>query len=189
MFSYCIATRSHFPAHSLLSLCVVVLLFDAPLAVSQKNQATINTTNPYPKILELNWLNEQFLIKQRNRIETFSRRHFGKSLETGKRNIPILQRIINEALIPKEDKMELQALGVLLGDAFVAYDKALAWQVYEDLDGKSHAVCVSDTEHCLFPVTMLSRRIEAGAPVNVQRIYEKGLNIIKPVLPKRAYFR
>ncbi len=188
MFRNCISPHIRFTPKSILSVCAITLLFCAPLALSQKNQATINTTNPYPKILALNWLNEQFLIKQRNRIEAVSRRHFGKSLEIGKRNIPILQRIVNEELIPKEDKMELQALGVLLGDAFVEYDKTLVWQVYEDLDGKSHAVCVSDTEHCLFPVTMLSRRIEAGATVNVQRIYEKGLDIIKPVLPKRAYF-
>ncbi len=188
MFRNFISTCISVSPKRILSTCVIALLFNTPVAVSQKNQATINTTNPYPKILALNWLNEQFLIKQRNRVEAVSRRHFGKSLEVGKRNIPILQRIVNEELIPKEDKMELQALGVLLGDAFVEYDKTLAWQVYEDIDGKSHAVCITDTEHCLFPVTMLSRRIEAGATVNVQHIYEKGLDIIKPVLPKRAYF-
>lgn len=164
-----------------LSLCSIQ-------ALSQKNLATINTENPYPKIFPLNWLNEQFLIKQRNRIEEVVRRNFGQSLKIGEGNIALLQRVVNEAKLDMDDKMTTQALGVVLGDIFTEADKRLIWQVYEDELGKSHAVCVQETKHCVFPVTMISRRMEAGAPANVHNIYKKNLDALKSVLPKRPYF-
>lgn len=166
---------------------VLALLTLSPFSIAQENLATIHTKNPYPIIHEPNWLNEQFLIKQRNHIDEITRRHFGQQLQIGLTNIPILQRIIDQELIPNSEKLELQALGVVLGDIFLKYDRTLVWKVYEDEEGKSHAVCINDTKHCLFPVTMLSRRIEAGAKVDVMKIYNKGISLIKPVLPKRPY--
>ncbi len=158
-----------------------------PYAMGQTNLATFNAENPYPKILELNWLNEQFLIKQRNRIEEVVRQNFGQSLKIGAGNLALLQRIIDQEVLEIDDKMSTQALGVVLGDIFTDVDKRLIWQVYEDELGKSHAVCVVDTKHCVFPVTMLSRRIEVGAPTDVRKIYQKNLTALQNVLPKRPY--
>lgn len=172
---------------TIAALLLLVSTLGSPLAYSQENLAKINQKDEYPIIRAPNWLNQQFLIKQRKSIEEVTRSNFGQSLKIGKGNIPILQRIINEELIPIENKLKLQALGIVLGDIIVEYDRKLAWQVYEDAEGSSHAVCLLDTKHCLFPATMLSRRIEAGATVDVRRIYEKVLGLIEPVLPKRAY--
>ncbi len=166
---------------------IAFTLILSPFCFAQENQATLNIQNPYPIIHEPNWLNEQFLIKQRAFIEELTRRHFGQQLQIGKSNLTILQRLIDQELIPPSDKLELQALGVVLGDVFLKYDRSLLWQVYEDEDGKSHAVCVSNTKHCLFPVTMLSRRIEAGAKVDVMKVYNKGISLIQPVLPRKPY--
>ncbi len=146
-----------------------------------------NDNAALPRVVKLNWLNEQFLIKQRQRVEVITRRHFGQPLKLGKRNIPILQRIIDEHIIPTEDKLELQAMGVILGDIFVASHRNLSWQVYEDELGKSHAVCVDKTPHCLFPVTMISRRIEVGGTADVNRLFNKGMNAIKGYLPRLPY--
>lgn len=165
-----------------------LLLLSAGFSQAQQNLAKINPVDAFPVVRDLNWLNEQFLIKQRKSVESVTRSKFGQSLKIGQGNIPLLQRIINEQLIPTDDKLELQALGVVLGDVIVDYDKILVWQVYEDEKGSSHAVCITKTEHCLFPVTMLSRRIEAGVPkVDVRRIYNKAIDLIKLDMPKRAY--
>ncbi len=161
--------------------------FFSTASSAQENAATINTQNPFPRVRELNWLNQQFLIKQRQRIEGISRRYLGQSLQTGTRNLPLLQRIVDENRIEHDDKLALQALGVVLGDILVHQHAKLAWFVYEDEQGSSHAVCLEGSEHCLFPVTMISRRVEVGAPVNVAKIYEKSVEMIKPTLPKLPF--
>lgn len=143
----------------------------------------------YPNILELNWINEQFLIKQRERVDLLTRSKLGRQLSTGARNLALLQRVIDEELIESTNTIELQALGVIMGDSLIAQEKNLLWYVYEDELGKSLAVCVKHTEHCLFPITMLSRRMEVGVKPKVERIFNKGLDAIKPHLPRLPFSR
>lgn len=144
-----------------------------------------------PQVLELNWLNQQFLDKQRLRIDELTRKHFGDQLKTDddpkNLNLILLQRLIDKNVIPASDKMTLQAMGVVLGDAYVRKHDKLRWLVYEDQLGKSHAVCVDGSKHCLFPVTMLSRRIEAGIKPNVNQVFTDGYQTIKGYLPKRPF--
>ncbi len=170
---------------------IILVLFLASMATatySQKNEAALfGSESQYPVVLELNWLNEQFLIKQRNRLEKITRKHFGQQLKVGEKNFPLLQRLVDEKTIPVDDTLELQAMGVILGDIFVEYHKNLSWRVYEDEQGKSHAVCVDESQHCLFPVTMLSRRIESGLKPNVKRIFDESVANMRPYLPKLPY--
>lgn len=172
-----------------LSLAFALLLSGASncFAQSANNLSYGAENDSFPRILELNWLNEQFLIKQRKRIEEITRVNFGQSLKSGKNNIPLLQRIIDEQIIEPDDTISLQALGVILGDAFADSNKNLAWKVYEDELGKSHAVCVEETKECLFPVTMLSKRIENKTKPKVEDVYQKGLDAMQPFLPKLPF--
>lgn len=157
-------------------------------AFAQDNQATLFAEEEtFPKVLELNWLNEQFLIKQRKQVESLSRSKIGTALKTGLLNLPILQRIIDESLIEPDDKEALQALGVVLGDAYTAKHRDLEWKVYQDDLGKSHAVCVVNTKHCLFPITMLSRRIAAGITPNVDKIFNENFELLKPHLSRLPF--
>ena len=175
--------------HVKITLYFTVLLCTYSLPVfAQNNQATLFAKEEaFPKVLELNWLNEQFLIKQRKRVETLSRSKLGTPLQTGEQNLPILQRIINESLIEPEDTEALQALGVVLGDAYDAKHRDLEWRVYHDELGKSHAICVINTKHCLFPITMLSRRISAGISPNVDKIFNENFNLLKPHLSRLPF--
>lgn len=162
---------------------IFIVCFTAP-AHAQDNQATLFAPeSQLPRVTDLNWLNEQFLIKQRKRAEAITRRHFGLQLKQGQGNIPLLQRVLDENILASDDTEDLQALGVVLGDAYVARHRELSWRVYEDELGKSHAVCVASTKHCLFPITMLSRRVEAGAEPQVEQVFDKGFALIKPYLP------
>lgn len=171
-------------------LCIAIVFITSSLhAVGQQNKATLFSQQgkEFPRVLPLNFLNEQFLKKQRNRVEVLSRRHFGKNLGQGEKNIDTLQRMIAEDILEKTDTEELQALGVILGDAYVASHNKLSWRVYQDDLGKSHAVCIDDTKHCIFPITMLSRRIEVGTKPDVNRVYKKGFDAIKQHLPKLPF--
>lgn len=166
-----------------ISIYVVVLAFTllpVPAADAQAEK-------DLPKILPLNWLNQQFLDRQRTLADDLVRINLGQRIHSQKSDLELLQRLIDTQTVTSEDKQSLQALGVVLGDVYTLERKELQWRVYEDDLGKSHAVCVVDTQNCLFPITMLSRRIEAGLKPDVMKIYQKGWNELQPYLPKRPF--
>lgn len=140
-----------------------------------------------PKTRELNWLNENFLEKQRKDASALIAAHFGQQLHGDKKDITLLQRVVNDELIPRNDTLQLQALGVVLGDIYVKENPVFQWRIYEDELGPSQAVCIKDSVHCLFPITMLSRRMELGLKPNVQRIYNKGMEEMALFLPRMPY--
>lgn len=153
------------------------------------NEQAIYNDYKESKTRDLNWLNEQFLAKQRTRIDDITRENFGRTLSSDTSNLELIQRIIDEGLIEKEETLELQALGVILGDAYVDRERSLVWQVYMDELGQSHAVCVKNSDHCLFPLTMLSRRMEVGIKPDIDRIYDKGLQAVKGHMPRMPFSR
>ena len=168
---------------------LLTILFVAAYGAADPNIAVevYGADNQFPKITDLNWLNQNFLDQQRKRVDDMSRTHFGQQIRRNKSDLRTLQRLIDSGAVKGSDKIELQALGVVLGDVFVAETKGLQWRVYEDELGKSHAVCLEGTKNCLFPITMLSRRLEAGVAPEVNDVYQKGLMDMSPFLPKKPY--
>ncbi len=163
-------------------------IFISCSTAAQKSESLVyGESTDFPKILATNYLNDQLLIKQRNRVEDITRKNFGKSLKIGNKNIPLLQRILDENIVDAKNTLTLQALGVVLGDVFVDTHRNFEWKVYEDELGKSLAVCVKSTKECLFPVTMISKRVEAGTKPDVANIYKKGLDAMQPFLPKLPF--
>lgn len=141
----------------------------------------------FPRVRDINWMNSTYLEKQRRRIDNLARSDVGRQLHGNTSDIATLQRIVDRELIPSDSKEMLQALGVVLGDVYVAENKDLQWMVYEDAQGPSHAICIKDTKHCIFAITMLSRRMAVGLKPNVQETYTKGLNLIKPFFEKLPF--
>lgn len=130
----------------------------------------------------LTWSDKNELKRKSANIDNLGRRHFGKGLSGTTADIDLLQRIADRKLIKKSDKQMLQATGVALGD-ILKNELQLDWMVYEDKYGRSRALCVPKTEHCLFPTTMLSRHLEIGASVNVFETYERAVKLIDPYIP------
>ena len=146
-----------------------------------------NARDAEPKIEELSWISQSFMSEQRITVDEISRKNFGTPIRGEKSDLQTLQRIVDKQLIDKDDKETLQALGVVLGDVFVKDVKELEWKTLEDHIGRSHVVCVKDTTNCLFPITMLSRRMEVGLKPKVNKIYNDALAEIKPFLPKLPF--
>lgn len=140
-----------------------------------------------PSIRPLNWLNENFLERQRKSINEKVATHFGRKLQGNMKDIAILQRIVDEGIIPKDETQELQALGAVLGDVFVHEIKEFEWVIYEDELGATQAVCIKKSKNCLFPITMLSRRMEVGLKPDVHKIYLSALEDLSGFLPKTPY--
>ena len=166
---------------------IYAVLFYFTFSILASPSVDAQAESDYPEVLQLNWLNRQFLDRQRTLADDLLRINLGQRIHTGKSDLELLQRLIDAEAIDSDDKQSLQALGVVLGDVYTTERKELEWRVYEDDLGKSHAVCIVGTKNCLFPITMLSRRIEAGLKPDVVEVYRKGLEELKPYLPKRPF--
>ncbi len=137
-------------------------------------------------ILPLKQGDIQNMDKQRQIIDDLARRYLGTQIRKQRNNdLEVLQKLLDKRLIRKDQTLELQAMGVVLGDLYV---KALGvhWVVYRDRAGKSRALQWSNKQDVLFPITMISRRVEAGIQVNVTQLYNKGLSILESNMEKAA---
>lgn len=136
---------------------------------------------------ELSYLDNQYMRSQRNLIEDTVRRSLGSSF-TGDPSfdVPVLQRLLSEGKVLPHQRQELQAMGIILGD-LLAEKLGMEWVIYEDDLGRSRALQLNGTDNFLFPVTMISRRVEAGNTTPVQAIYDKAVTTIEPLIPPKPF--
>jgi len=81
-----------------------------------------------------------------------------------------LQALLAAEVFSPEQTYELQSMGIVLGDAFVQ-DMGFHWIMVEDEYGRDPAIKFRDTSVLLFPLTMISKRIEQGDAVDVLDLY------------------
>jgi len=160
------------------------LLFSFILSLSVNAQAGDKTK--VPEVNPLGWFSKNHLEKQVARIDDLARRELGAQVRGNKTDLELLQRIINKGLIPKDERLMLQAMGAVLGNV-LQQELSLEWMEYEDRLGKNRALCVKGTMHCLFPITMLSRRMEVGLLPNVQELFDYCVELMAPYIPTDGY--
>lgn len=131
-------------------------------------------------ITPLTWADQQDMNNKLFYINEIARTRLGTEIHGDTTDIETLQRIADGKFLDKTDKERLQSTGVVLGNLLKNELERLEWVVYEDSDGRSRALCVEKSSQCLFPTTMISRRLEVDAPVNVQSIYDNAYALIKP---------
>lgn len=162
-------------------------IFLACAAFTVATAVFAQTNKTSARISPLLRMDEQALEKRVESIDKLVRLKLGNQFHGDLTDIVLLQRIIDENLIAKDDSAMMQSAGVVLGNVMVE-ELGLDWMVYEDRLGRSRALCANNTSNCLFPVTMLSRRLEVNAPVDVQKIYDDAVATIDPYLPdENAY--
>ncbi len=122
------------------------------------------------------------LSRQRELARDLARRHVGARLRGDIEDLRVLQRILDRGVLGPDDSYELQALGVALGDVLAdAYD--LDWAVVTDRFGTSRALRYRDTSNLIFPVTMISKRVEADIPVDVQHLFDETGDALAGIVP------
>ncbi len=116
----------------------------------------------------------ELLQAQRAVIERFmtedERKTYGRSV--GK--LSLIARLLEKGVFGAEDTWELQCLGVVLGDA-LALEPELHWVAYEDEYGRDAVLQFEDTSIVIFPITMISKRIERDEDVDVHQLFELAL--------------
>jgi hypothetical protein len=128
---------------------------------------------------ELSVLDRQYMLQQRARLDELARNHLGRGFSGEReRDLDSLQRLLDRRLVGPDQTGELQAMGIVLGDLLAA-ELDLHWVVYEDEIGRTRALQDRRSGNYLFPVTMISRRVEVGNSESVRAIYDRARDTVK----------
>lgn len=126
----------------------------------------------------------QYIEQQHQRIDTLARRHLGRQLQGNPANdIPLLQALLDQQLVRPGQTLELQAMGIILGQ-LLKQQYGLLWVIYEDKLGRSRALQVAGINEFIFPATQISRRVEVGIEISVQEQYRKLEQAVRTIKAK-----
>lgn len=93
-----------------------------------------------------------------------------------------LQAVIDSDQVPIENTQELQSLGIVFAKVFVNETPNYDWWIVEDEYGKDACLRFKETSLLIFPLTILSKRIEDGEKFDVSELLHalrKNLECIK----------
>jgi hypothetical protein len=138
-----------------------------------------------PQLLPLSDTDHAQLRQQRELVNELARRHVGTALTGGSLDdLRILQEVLDRAPPASDDTYGLQAFGVALGDVLAA-QLGLSWTIYADARGQSRALKIHESE-VLFPVTMISKRVEMNVPFRVEDLYRDAAKTVERVRARRG---
>ena len=89
-----------------------------------------------------------------------------RKYQTAAGKLGLLRALIQGNVFKPTQTYELQCMGIVLGDVFVQ-ELGLEWRTVEDEFGRDPCVQLRGTTIILFPLTMISKRIERGETVDV----------------------
>jgi len=151
--------------------------------------ATARTSFNKPEITEMTASDRSQLERQRRLVAKLVSNNFGYNrLGSSTNDIRYLQKILDKKLIRRNENFDLQALGVVLGDIMVS-NLPVRWVMVKDQYGKSRALQFEDSDKLIFPVTMISRRVSAGLPVNVRKLYKETETKVKQMTYRKSRFK
>ena len=96
----------------------------------------------------------------------------------------LVQTILDQGWIASTEIWKLQSLGVTLGDAF-AQKLGLDWMILIDEYGRAPTLKDKVFDLNINPLTMISRRIEEAALVDVQELFLLGCSRVEDL--RRAW--
>lgn len=114
----------------------------------------------------------QRLDQQRALIARVVKRRYGVSeLTRTRKDLPILQRLIDDKAFKKSQTYELQSLGVTFGDVLVG-ELPLRWVMITEY-GTDPTLRFKDTSVNINALTMISKRVERDERVDVSELLLK----------------
>jgi hypothetical protein len=124
-------------------------------------------SQPEQKITSLTEADQKRLADQRAIIEKLLEDEDSKrNYKTAAGKLGTIRAVLQAGVFKREQTYELQCLGIVLGDAFVQ-ELGMEWIMVEDDYGRDPAVRMPNTSIILYPLTMVSKRVERGEQVDV----------------------
>jgi hypothetical protein len=121
-------------------------------------------------ISKLTAADEQRLNEQRAVVTRYLDNAGLEKYQTAPGKLGTLRALLEARVFRADQTYELQSMGIVLGDVFVQ-DMGFHWIIVEDEYGRDLAVQYRDTSVILFPLTMISKRIEENEAVDVFDLY------------------
>ena len=113
------------------------------------------------------------LDQQRSLIAAELNRRYGiVSLAGSDRDLAPLQRLLDDHVFTGSQTYELQCLGVAFGDV-LASQLPLHWVIITDEYGSDPTLRLGDTSININALTMISKRVEKGEPVDLSKLLEQ----------------
>ena len=98
----------------------------------------------------------------------------------------LLQTILDAGWIDAAETHKLQCLGITFGDALVQ-ELGMEWVMVEDEHGRTPAIRLPGTTVIVFPLTMVSKRIEDGETVDVRDLFGRVVGRVRELAQVRDY--
>lgn len=158
------------------------------LALAPSPAITFAQSPTDANVSALGWIDENQMEQDAAKVNELTLSKVGTPIRRDLRDLDTLQKLLDQNLVAKDDYKTQQAMGIILGNVMQAdFPETLEWKIYEDNIGRSRALCVKESTHCLFPITMLSRRIELGSKPDVKKIYIDAITLMEKHLPQLPY--
>src|SRR5260370_2650319 len=120
-----------------------------------------------PTCAELSHEDSERLDQQRALVAAAAKQRYGTAgLSRTNRDLPILQRLIDDKVFKKSQTYELQSLGVVFGDV-LASELPLRWVMIADEYGTDPTLRFKNTSVNINALTMISKHVERDEPVDV----------------------
>jgi hypothetical protein len=143
---------------------------DTKAAIGSQPEKKV-ANQPEQKITALNEADQKRLRDQRAVVEKYLGNQDSKEkYKTAAGKLGTIRAILQGNVFKPDQKHELQCLGIVFGDVFVQ-DMGMEWIMVEDEYGRDPAVRLPNTTIILYPMTMISKRIERGEKVDVFDLY------------------
>jgi hypothetical protein len=120
-----------------------------------------------PTADDLNRIDEQWTV-----ADGLVQANGGQRLDRSLGDIDRLQALIERGVLTAAQTYELQCLGIALGQVLARNVAGLDWAVIEDEYGRDPTIRYRDTSFQVNVLTMISKRVESGQPVDVRGMYE-----------------
>lgn len=99
------------------------------------------------------------------------------------KSLPQIQRSLDAELFTPQHTNELQSVGLALGDYIQTVYPDFHWAVTRDEYGRDWSLQYKTLSLSVFPMTMISKRVEDGESVNVQELVD---NLVAQVIQMEA---
>ncbi len=110
------------------------------------------------------------LAKQRAVVERYLSSASREKYQTAAGKLGLLRALLEANKFKREQTYELQCMGVVFGDVFVQ-ELGMEWIIVEDEHGRDPALRVPNTNIIIYPLTMISKRVEKGEAIDVFELF------------------
>ncbi len=93
----------------------------------------------------------------------------GAQFQNAMEDLDLIQQGLDSGEIT--DTIDLQCLGVPFGQLFINFNEGFGWWTVEDELGRAPCIRYQETDLLLYPLTLISKRIEQGEKVDVRTLF------------------